>query len=110
VVDDSQVHVPESFVVLYVNTARGRKLTVTREHLEQRYELCEDMAHLLSESAREKVFDLGVDEREVLLRIWHGLGDGGVLIDSEAVWVTRRLAELLDWPLPVNLVWRTEEG
>jgi hypothetical protein len=108
--DDSQVHVPESFLALYVSAGRYRKLTVSREHLEQRYELCEDLAHLLCDSTREKAFGGGVDEQEVLLRTWHGLRDGSAVLETESVWVVRRLAELLDWPLPGELVWRAEEG
>jgi hypothetical protein len=99
--EDSQIVVPPSFIALFVPPGRI-KPTESREHIVQRYELCEDLAQMLTEQARAKLFELGVAERDVLERIARGLqGDGSedtIVSAAEAGWVVRRLAELLDWP------------
>lgn len=96
--EDSQIVVPPSFVALFV--APGRiKPNAPRELIAQRYELCEDLAQMLVDEARTKLFELGIGEGDVLERIGRGLrGDAPVVSDPEAGWVVRRLAELLDWP------------
>ena len=37
-----------------------------RAHIEARYEFCEDMAQMLVDPARTKLFELGVTEQDVL--------------------------------------------
>ena len=97
---DSQIILPESFVALFVPPGRI-KPTEPREHIAQRYELCEDLAQMLTEQAREVLWRLGVDESDVLERMHQGLAGGEAgLGPQEALWVVRRLAELLDWPWP----------
>jgi hypothetical protein len=99
--EDSQIVVPPSFIALFVPPGRMRP-TASREHIAQRYELCEDLAQMLTEQASAKLFELGVAEHDVLERIARGLqGDAaepGIVDAAEAGWVVRRLAELLDWP------------
>jgi len=54
---------------------------------------------MLIEHARDKLFELGVTEQDVLERVRRGLlVEGSVVSHDEASWVIRRLAELLDWP------------
>jgi len=69
--------------------------------LRQRYDLCEDTAQQLVEPGRHIHFDLGLTQDEVIDRLLAGLheGDSGLTAD-EAVWVIKRMAELLDWTLP----------
>lgn len=43
-----------------------------------RYELCEDMAQMLTEHARMKMFELGVTEEDVLARMGQGLLGSGI--------------------------------
>jgi len=96
--DDSQIIVPGSFTALLVPPGRLRP-TESREHIAQRYELCEDMAQMLTETALARRFELGITESDVLERIQQGLvQEGAGLTAAEAVWVVRRLAELLGWP------------
>jgi len=99
--DDHQIEVPLSFVALYVPPGRI-KPTEPWAVIRERYEFCEDLAQMLTDTARTKLFELGVAERDVLERIGDGLLGGGLPIDeSQCRWVLRRLAELLDWePLP----------
>jgi hypothetical protein len=106
--NDSQIHVPDSFVALFVSRP-GRKPSEPREIIAQRYELCEDMAQMLSETAHIKAMDLGVDEAQVLLRMHEGLLASDVLMAGEPLWVVRRIAEVLNWPLPHDLDWRDEQ-
>ena len=85
---------------LFVPPGRIRP-TEPREHIAQRYELCEDMAQMLTETARARHLDLGITESDVLERIRRGLAQAGSVVSTEeAYWVVRRLAELLDWPDP----------
>lgn len=100
---ESQVVIPPSFIQLFVPQGRTRPVE-SRELIAQRYDLCEDMAQMLVETAREKHFGIGVAETDVLTRIHAGLeGDGALVSAAEALWVVRRLAELLDWELPPAL-------
>jgi phage I-like protein len=98
--EDSQIVVPPSFVALFVPPGRI-KPAAGREHIAARYELCEDLAQMLTEQATMKKWDLGVTEHDVLERFERGLcADDAVVNAAEARWVVRRLAELLGWPDP----------
>ena len=98
--EDNQQALPPSFIALFVPPGRS-KPTESRAHIAQRYELCEDLAQLLTEQATTKKWELGVTEADVLLRMHRGLvGEGAVVEAAEATWVVRRLAELLEWPDP----------
>jgi hypothetical protein len=95
--DENQIVVPPSFVALFVEPGRV-KPNASHQHILQRYELCEDLATMLMDHARNKLAELGVAEADVLERIHRGLlADGSAVEVAEAEWVTRRLAELLDW-------------
>jgi hypothetical protein len=96
--DENQVHVPDSFIALY-RDARER-LTAPRATIAQRYELCEDLANLLTEHCSTVHFRDGVDEATVLERCRDGLLVAPSSVEPpEAEWVVRRTAELLGWPL-----------
>lgn len=95
--DENQTHVPESFIALY-HDARNR-LTVPRETLAARYELCEDLATLLTDHCSEVHFRDGLDEGAVLSRCHQGLLVPPTTVEAnEAEWVVHRTAELLGWP------------
>ena len=95
---DNQILIPPSFLALYTDPVR-HKLLVTHAELLARYELCEDMAQLLTETAKEAQFDLGLSEQAVLERVTLGLhSEPAVCSAPEANWVRLRLAELLNWP------------
>ena len=89
--DDSQILIPESFTALYVPRGRVRP-TAARQEIAERYEFCEDLAHMLEDQAKAVLFDLGISEDDVLERI-----QAAGVTPGEAWWVTRRLAELLGW-------------
>ena len=94
--DESQIVVPASFVELFM-PAGARRPTAPREHIAERYELCEDLAQMLTDEARSRLFELGITETDVLERILAGLLAAPVVQADEARWVIRRLAELLGW-------------
>ena len=95
-----QIHIPPSFMALYVPPGKI-KPTLGQREMAARYELCEDMAQLLTEQAANLQFQLGITEDLALERCLQGLlATPDVLIESEARWVVCRLAELLNWPLP----------
>jgi hypothetical protein len=95
--DESQFLVPESFIALH-STPRGR-LTLPRDELRQRYELCEDLAQQLMPQGQRLHHDLGLAQSDVVERCHAGLctPESG-LTPPEAGWVVTRLAELLGWP------------
>ena len=98
--EDSQIVVPRSFIELYVPPGRI-KPTAPRDEIAARYEFCEDLASMLSEHARLKLWELGITEDDVLLRMHSGLVvEGAPVSAAEAVWVVHRLAELLEWATP----------
>ncbi|CAN1556643.1 hypothetical protein MCEGE14_02439 [Burkholderiaceae bacterium] len=95
--DGNQIIIPPSFVALFVEPGRS-KPSATREHIYERYDLCEDLANLLTEQATNKLWELGITEADVLERIHQGLGDVDIgLSAAQAQWVISRLAEILGW-------------
>ena len=94
---ENQIEVPPSFIALFVPPGRI-KPTASREHICQRYELCEDLAGMCVDTAQTNLWALGITEADVLSRIHSGLLTGAGVVDAkEAQWVTCRLAELLGW-------------
>ncbi|UUX95597.1 hypothetical protein [Aquabacterium sp. J223] len=95
--DERQASVPEAFAALY-RDPRGR-LTLPVRALDERHELCEDLAQHLVASAQGLHHDTGLPREEVLQRITAGLAqpDSGLSAD-EARWTVGRLGELLRWP------------
>ena len=70
--NDSQIEIPPSFLALFMEPGRS-KPTATRFFIAQRYELCEDMAQLLTQTAQEMLHRLGIAERDVLQHCYQGL-------------------------------------
>ena len=66
--DESQIEIPPSFVALYVPPGRI-KPTLARAELSARYELCEDMAQMLVDTAQTLQFQLGVTEADELIEL-----------------------------------------
>jgi Fe2+ transport system protein FeoA len=95
--DESQIVVPRSFIEVFVPAGRV-KPTEPRDVVAARYELCEDLAQMLSDTAQSRLFELGITEQDVLQRMHQGLlADPSPVSVDEARWVMRRLAELLGW-------------
>jgi hypothetical protein len=95
--DESQAPVPEAFAALYRDT-RGRP-TLTARALDERHELCEDLAQHLVASAQGLHHDTGLTRADVLQRIDAGLAQpASGLSPEEARWTVGRLGELLRWP------------
>lgn len=95
--DENQILIPESFMALFGVPGRS-KSSEPRAVVQERYELCEDMAQLLTQTASTMQFSLGITEADVLQRVRQGLeGEDSAFRPAEADWVTRRLAELLNW-------------
>lgn len=98
--DDNQIEVPPSFQALFA-TPSGYRLTEPMSFVRERYELCEDMAQMLTEQAATAHFKSGGSEGEVLARMQLALADAATgLQPREAAWVVTRLAELLGWEAP----------
>jgi hypothetical protein len=98
--EGNQILIPPSFSALYVPPGKVKPTLGARE-MAARYELCEDMAQLLTEQAANQQFQLGITEALALERCLQGLlATPDVLSEAEARWVVCRMAELLNWPLP----------
>lgn len=102
--DDSQIHIPESFVWLFV--PRGRPVPRQRgPEIARRFEVCEDMAGTLVPHAQALQFKHGLNEADVIAQLLQSLlplteAEGNreaVLSLGEAQWVVCKLAEQLDW-------------
>ncbi len=92
------IEIPPSFMALYLAPGRQKPALLPAE-LAARYELCEDMAQMLTETARDMEFRLGITSADVLARCLQGLRVAPMAVtEAESAWVVRRLAELLDWP------------
>ena len=57
--DEFQIDIPPSFVALYVPVGKI-KPTLGQRDMAERYELCEDLANLLTEKAAHLQFSLGI--------------------------------------------------
>lgn len=100
--EEYQIEIPQSFMALFIDPGR-QKPNASRDVVAGRYELCEDMATMLTETAKDKLLSLGIAEDDVLEQCFRGLtGAGAVVTEPEAIWIVRRLAELFDWP-PLRL-------
>lgn len=98
--DSHQIDVPPSFTELFT-TPGGHRLTATMAHVRERYELCEDMAQMLTEQASNTLHALGITELDVLEKMAEVLsGEHSPVQPLEGRWVVRRLAEILYWPDP----------
>ena len=65
----------------------------------------EDLAQLVTETAFTMLHQLGITEVQVLERCYLGmLGDNAIVGPQEAQWVVRRLAELCNWDIALD-VW-----
>ncbi len=97
--DHNQSELPRSFIELFMAPG-ATKPRETRAAIAARYDLCEDMAQMLTEHASAKLLELGVTEQDVLERMHLGLlQDTTAITAPEAQWIVCRLAELLDWPM-----------
>jgi hypothetical protein len=97
--EDNQIFIPESFMALFIKP--GRYKPSASAEVSDRYELCEDMANMLTETAQNMQFTLGITEQDALMQCLRGLQvDGSVVSLPESDWVVHRLAELLNWPFP----------
>lgn len=100
--DENQTVLPPSFVALYVPEGRI-KPTEPWPLIAQRYDLCEDMAQMLTEHAAQLQARLDAGAPQVLARIGQALLDEEArLSEPEVGWVLRRLAELLRWDAPAS--------
>ena len=70
--DGNQTYIPTSFSAQYVPPGKI-KPTIGLREMAQRYELCEDLAQLLTEQAANQQFQLGITEDLALERCLQGL-------------------------------------
>ncbi|MFM8865239.1 MAG: ATPase with chaperone activity [Limnohabitans sp.] len=96
--DSHQIDIPPSFMALYVPPGRI-KPTLPWPELAARYELCEDLAQMLTDTTASQQFKLGMTQEAALSHCLQGLQDTSEVVSpAEAIWVVTRLAELLQWP------------
>lgn len=94
------LEIPPSFTALYVPPHKT-KPTIPWPEVAQRYELCEDLAQMLTQTAGPLLLEHKVCESDVLERCKAGLlVDGSPVNPAEAQWVVCRLAELMGWEMP----------
>jgi len=98
--DDNQTLIPRPFLELFLSPGAS-KPNESRAHIAERYELCEDMAQMLTEHATAKRLEMGATASQILDRVHQGLlAEGSVVTPAESGWVICRLSELLAWPAP----------
>jgi hypothetical protein len=98
----NQIEIPQSFMTLFVTPGR-LKSNASLEVVVSRYELCEDMACMLTEHAQTMLFNLSLLEEDVLKCCRQRLKtDASAFTEQESDWVIRRLAELLAWTPPAS--------
>ncbi len=101
--EEFQIHIPSTFMALYISPGKI-KPSIGQREMAERYELCEDLANLLTDKAANMQFTLGITEELVLQQCELGLlAEPAVVSPVEARWVVCRLAELLNWPMDTLL-------
>ncbi len=99
--EHSQILLPEAFADIYRSRPGSARLVLPLAEVAARHELCEDLAQALTEHARALLVGAHLAEDEVLRLGFAGLrAEGAGVSGAEALWVVRRLAELLDWEQP----------
>ena len=97
--DHNQTLVPESFLALY---ARHGRPTASREEVEARHELAEDLALHIAAMPTAADDDDTRQQGESLELVRSGLLAVPAQVSPvEADWILRRVAELRGWPAPV---------
>jgi len=98
--EGSQLFIPPTFLALYLAPG-AHKPSASQVHIAVRYELCEDLAQMLTGTACELQLRSDADSAQVLQRCLDGLsGPEAVIEEDHARWVVCRLAELMQWPAP----------
>jgi hypothetical protein len=98
--DSNQLEVPPSFLALFTSPS-GHRLTEPIAVVRARYEICEDLAQMLTDHAATALAQSNSSEREVLRKMGDALAaEGSPVQAAEGSWVIRRLAELLGWHAP----------
>ena len=97
--DHNQTLVPDSFLALY---SRHGRPTLSRADTEARYEACEEIAlHAAAFLASQHPGEGHDDAERALQNCYRGLrAEPLAMSDGESRWVTRRVAELQEWPGP----------
>ena len=81
--EEYQIEIPQSFMAPFVDPGRS-KPNASRDVVASRYELCEDMASMLTETAKNMFLDLGITVDDVLRQCYRGLtGEGSVFTEPE---------------------------
>lgn len=98
----NQLFVAETFQQLYADSCE--RPTLSREEMQARQELCEDVAQSLSEVCLGLRFKVDASSSEALARCHEGLlTPPSSLTAAEARWVAFRIAEPLQWDVPDSL-------
>lgn len=98
----NQLFVADSFQALY-RDSHGRS-TLSRDELNARQELCEDLAQSLAAHCLSLQLHDDEAQTDVLTQLHTGLlNPPSSLPAGETYWVTVRTAELLQWDVPVFL-------
>jgi hypothetical protein len=97
--DLNQIEIPESFMALYCRSGRP---IATRTTIEDRYDLCEDLAVQTSEACQTIMAKEELPELQILERCRTSLLVDDVVTAAEADWVVSRVAELLSWQAPAQ--------
>jgi hypothetical protein len=91
---DSQLHIPASFVALFIAPGQTKPHTPWAD-IAQRYDWCEDMAQLLVNSTQTQAHRLGITASDAIATVRRGLHQGNTFTPAEADWIVLRLDELL---------------
>lgn len=101
---DNQIEPPPYFMATYVTPSRDRP-NAPQAVILARYELCEDMASLVTEQVQTLAFKENFSGAEALRKCYQGLLAGEADFNPrEAAWVVLRLAERVGWEAPDWLI------
>jgi hypothetical protein len=99
--ETQQIFIPSSFTELFKDPLRPHaKLSEPFSHISTRYDLCEDLAQMVCQTALNMLGSLNITEHDVIERILKGLSTRESMVNAaEARWVVERMSELLGWEI-----------
>lgn len=92
-----QIEIPQSFMAIYCRNGRP---FASRRTIEERYDLCEDLATQTSDLCHALRSAGQSSEADILAQCRAALRGGDAVTAAEGDWVIVRTAEMLRWKRP----------
>ncbi len=102
---DCQIEIPPSFIAIFQRHPCVPIPSHRWTEILAKYEICEDLAHLLAQQGRAAMLDMGITEFDVQTTYRsHLAAPEMALTEKEQAWVLLRCCEVAQWLMPDDLM------